>query len=224
MNDYELNSLPYDEALKFDKRTYIEYYFSLLRRKHILVFTFYTNNDYNSKNIKICLFLFSFALYYTINALFFDDKTMHKIYIDKGNYNFIYQLPQILYSTIISSVINVIITFLSLSEKLILKLKNENINENIIKIKKILIIKFVLFFIILFLFLIFFWYYISCFCAVYKNTQVYLIKDTLISYGLSLLYPLIVESIPGIFRIPSLRAPKQNKEFMYKISKIIQLI
>ena len=89
---------------------------------------------------------------------------------------------------------------------------------------KILIIKFVLFFIILFLFVIFFWYYISCFCAVYKNTQVYLIKDILISYGLSLLYPLIVESIPGIFEIPSLRAPKQNKEFMYKISKVIQLI
>ena len=78
-NDYELNTLSYDIALKYDKRKYIEYYFSLLRIKHIIIFTFYTSNDYNSKTIKISLFLFYFSLYYTINALFFNDSTMHKI-------------------------------------------------------------------------------------------------------------------------------------------------
>ena len=36
-NDYEINSLIYKEALKIDKRTYFEYYFSLLRRKQILL-------------------------------------------------------------------------------------------------------------------------------------------------------------------------------------------
>ena len=48
---------------------------------------------------------------------------MHEIYVEKGNYNFIYQLPNILYSTIISGVNNAIITYLSLSEKNILKIK-----------------------------------------------------------------------------------------------------
>jgi len=47
-NDYEINSLSYREALKKDKRKYFEYYFSLLRKKHTLIFTFYTSNDYNS--------------------------------------------------------------------------------------------------------------------------------------------------------------------------------
>ena len=36
-NDYELNSLDYKEALLKDKRSYIQYYFSLLRRKQILI-------------------------------------------------------------------------------------------------------------------------------------------------------------------------------------------
>ena len=84
-----------------------------------------------------------------------------------------------------------------------------------------LIKKFILFFIISFLFLLLFWYYLGCFGAVYKKSQIHLIKDTLISFGLSLIYPLLLNLLPGIIRIPSLR--KGNK-FFYKISKIIQII
>ena len=76
--------------------------------------------------MKICLFFFSFALYYAVNALFFNDKTMHKIYEDEGIFNFIYFIPQIIYSVIISSIINILIKELSLSEKNILKIRHEN--------------------------------------------------------------------------------------------------
>ena len=69
--DKEINSLVYEEALKYDKRTYLQYYISLLKLKHLLIFTFITKNDYNSRSIKICLFTFSFSLLYTINSFFF---------------------------------------------------------------------------------------------------------------------------------------------------------
>ena len=111
-NDYELNNLEYQKALEIDKRKYFEYYISLIKRKQIIIFTFYTNDDYNSKIIKISLFLFSFSIYFTINALFFNDSTMHNIYEAKGSYNFIYQIPIILYSTIISAIINYLIKLL----------------------------------------------------------------------------------------------------------------
>ena len=151
---------------------------------------------------------------------------MHKILIDKGSFNFIYQIPQILYSSIISGVINSIITFLSLSEKSIIELKkNSFITENKVKdLIKCLKIKFILFFIIDYSLLLLFWYYLSCFCAVYKNTQVHLIKDTLICFGLSLIYPLLLYLLPGVFRIMSLRAKNANRECLYKLSKILQLI
>ena len=222
-NDYELNNLSYKDALKIDKRNYFQYYFSLLKMKHVIIFTFFTYTDYNSKIIKISLFLFSFTLYFTINALFFTDSTIHKIYEDKGVFNFIYQLPKILYSTAITLVINIIVKYLSLSEKDILRIKEkkQKMKEEIIKLLKNLILKFILFYIIIFLFLILFWYYLSCFCAIYKNTQIHLIKDTAISFGLSLLYPLGINLLPGLFRIPSL---KGSREYIYKISKIIQII
>ena len=279
-NDYELNTLSYQKALKIDKRTYFQYYFSLLKMKHILISTFYTNTDYNSKIIKIIIFLFSFALYLTINALFFEETTLHRIYEDQGKFNFIYQIPYILYSTFITSFINTIIKYLSLTEKIIIEIKaelkketkteskkekkrknekndknkkenkkeskkgnkkenkpkeikgkennkegkkeNKNVIKKISNLLNNLTIKFIIFFILIFLFLVLFWYYLICFCGIYQNTQIYLIKDSLISFGLSLLYPFILNLLPGIFRIPSLKS--NNKEFLFKISKIIHII
>ena len=227
LNDYEINRLPYNIAKQYDKRTYFQYYWSLLKKGHIILFAIINKNDYNSIIIKICLFFFSFALYYTINALFFTDATMHKILLDEGEYDFIYQIPQIIYSTLICSVVNIIVKTVSLTEKDILSLKlvpKHNLDKKILKLKRFIKIKFILFFLISFMFLILFWFYVSCFCAVYKNTQIYLIDDTLISFGLSLIYPLWYYLIPGIFRITALRNKKKIKECMYKISLLIQSI
>ena len=225
-NDYELNSFSYENALKIDKRTYCEYYKSLLKTKHLLIFTFFNHNDYNSKTIKICLFFFSFALFYTVNALFFTESEIHKIYEDEGEYKFIYQIPQIIISTIISSILRIIINYFSLSEKSILEIKHEKNLENIeYKLPDVfncLIIKFTIFFELSLIILIFFWYYLSCFCAVYKNTQLFLIKDTIICFILALLYPLFINLLPGIFRIPSLA--NRNRRIMYKFSRLVELL
>ena len=219
-NDYELNTLTYKEALKIDKRNYFQYYLSLLRKRHALIFTFYTKNDYNSRFLKFSVFFFSFGLNFTVNAFFFDDVNMHKIYQDQGNFNFIYQIPKILYSSIIS----IIVTTLSSSEKNIVSIKNMRKvdNEKILKIKRLLIIKFITLFIILYSLSIFFWHDLASFCAIYKNTQVYLTKDTIIGFCLSFIYPLFICLIPGIFRILSLK--KYNREYMFKISQITQLL
>ena len=159
---------------------------------------------------------------------FFSDETMHKIHEDNGAFNIIYQIPQILYSTIISAKINMILKLLSLSEKNILFIKQEkNINLAIKKTKNIercITIKFVIFFILSFILLIFFWYFISCFCAVYINTQSILIKDTLVSFGISMLYPFGLNLFPGMLRIPALRAKNKDKKCIYKTSGLLALI
>ena len=63
-NDEELNSLDYYNAIKYDKRSYFQYYYSLLTIKHLLFFTFFNNDDYNIFIIKLALFIFSFSLYF----------------------------------------------------------------------------------------------------------------------------------------------------------------
>ena len=221
----ELNSLSYKEALKKDKRSYIQYYCSLLKKKQIILFSFYPNKDYNSRIIKIFLFFFYYASDITVNALFFTDDTMHKIYIDSGSFDFIYQLPQIIYSFLITSAINFIIELLSLSEDAIISIKAKKFINLFIskKIMNRLELKFCFFFIISFILIIAFGFYISCFCCIYENTQIHLIKDSILSFGISLIYPVFINLIPGIFRIGALRSKKGDKECLYKLSKFIEL-
>ena len=225
-NDQELNQLSYNLALKYDMRSYCEYYISLLKTKHNFFFSFCNNDDYNSKIIKINLFFISYAIYYTVNALFFNDATMHKLYEDGGKFNFIYQLPQILYSAIISGIINVIIKTFALSSGVIIGLKKEkNVDEIKNKEKKVLNklrIKFILFFILAFILLITFWFYITCFCGVYINTKLHLIKDTIFSFVLSLIYPFGIYLIPGLLRIHALNA--KDKTCIYKLSSLLQML
>ena len=227
LNDQELNNLEYEIAVIIDKRTYFQYYCSLLRKKHLILFTFLPAKDYNLLTLKFSLFLLSISLYFVINALFFNDDTMHKIHVDHGSFNFIVQISQILYSSVISATINIILKTLSLSEQNILDLKKVTIiNYAITKSKEIrqcIAIKFVIFFVLSNILLLFFWYYISCFCAVYTNTQIILIKDTLISFAFSMSYPFGLNLLPGFFRIPALREKSKNKKCIYQISGIISL-
>ena len=150
--DCELNSFQYLLALKYDKRTYIQYYISLLKFKHPLIFSFIPIKDYNTMIIKISLFLLSFVIYFTVNTLFFNNSLIHKIYKDQGIYDINYQLPYIIYSFIISHFIYSIIKYFSLSERDILKIKYENTakkaKKKIDKVKKCIIIKYIYFYII----------------------------------------------------------------------------
>lgn len=229
LNISELNNLNYKEALLIDKRTYLQYYIALIRKKQLIIFTFAPIDDYNLISLKIALFILSLATYIAVNIFFFSDYTMHKIYTDNGYSDFIVHLPQIVYASIISSIIDTILKLLCLSENKILSIKEikkikassyKRINDTKIYLR----IKFIFFFLISFLLSIFYCYFMSCYCAVYQNTQIILIKDTLMSYGLSMLYPFGLCLIPGVFRIAALRAVNKDKKWLYKFSQLISFV
>jgi len=219
-----LNSLEYEEALKFDKRSFVQFYISILKINQILLDSFFIHNDYNSRIIKMFLFFFFFSLSLVVTALFFNDNTLHRIYQEEGHFNFIYQIPQILYSSVISGIINIIIKYLALSQESIIKFKQEKDKENLENKQKDLIkklkIQFLCFFVLTFSLILFFWYYLACFCGIYINTQVHLIKDTLISFLTSLIYPFGFCLIPGIFRIYALKSEKGSRKLIYKFSSL----
>ena len=61
------------------------------------------------------------------------------------------------------------------------------------------------------------------FGAIYRNTQLHLLKDTLISFGLSLIYPFGFYLLPGFFRISALSDHKKKRKYLYNFSKILQI-
>ena len=215
--------------MKYDKRSNCDYYSSLLRSKQLFIFTFCSFNDYNSGVVKKFMLFLSFALHYAVNAFFFNESTMHQIYEDEGKFNFVYQIKNILFSALISTfILRLMLQFLVMTDKDILEVKKQPYKNMALDMKKKKLkcvkIKFSIFFVLNFILLTLFWYYLTCFNAIYENTQIYLIENTFISFGFSLAYPFIINIFPTMFRMSSIHSLKKDKACSYKFSQIIQII
>ena len=171
------------------------------------------------------MFLFSFAMFMTFNEFFYTDASMSNNYKRKGKFDFIYTLPQTIFSSITSVLINVLLKFLSLSQANIQKIKDQpepqKAKELADKTIKHIKIKFAFFFTLVIIFLGFFWYYTSAFCSVFSQTQRNMVIDTLMTFGISMLYPFIFCIITCSLRILALK--KQIKCLFY-FSKIFSFL
>ena len=182
--------------------------------------------DYNSIIIRSCIFSLSFSIYYASNFAFFNDEIMHEIYEAGGKYDIIYFIPKITISFAASYYITTIIKIIFLSERNINQVRQQisissahSISD---KVRRNLIIKYIIFFILGLIFLVFFWMLLSSFGAVYPNTQMFILKNTLLSFAISLIYPFLISIFPCIFRMSSLSS--RNSECVYKISKFLQFL
>ena len=163
----------------------------------------------------------------SVNAMFFDDKTMHILYIDYGVFNFINNILQIIYSALNSSIITILLKNLALTQYNIIKLKRKNktqLKNELANTTKCLKLKLSLFFYVGLLILLFFWYFVALFCIVYRNTQIIFLKDFLYSFLLSSIYPFGYNLLPAIFRIYSLHDKKKSSKCLYQTSIFLSLI
>ncbi len=71
-----------------------------------------------------------------------------------------------------------------------------------------------------FIFLICFWYIITAFCAIFFNTQLYLIKDCVICIIIYMFIPFITILLSSIFRIIGL---KKKIKILYNLGKFFTL-
>ena len=223
-SDFELNELKYSEAINLDKRTLLQTYWAVLRREHLIIFTFINCNDYNLLSIKLTRFIFLVATDMALNVIFFSDDSMHKLYLNYGKYDFVQQIPKITYSTIISQLIEVFLCFLSLTDKHIYRIKSFLIKGKMKKIKKIIKcmkIKLIIFFSFTSVFFIAYWYVISVFCGVYRNTQMTFIKDSALSFSITLVYPFALYLLSSSLRICALRDSRKRFKCIYSLSDII---
>ena len=215
-NNFELFHLPFNLALIYDKRSLLKIYCSLVKMNQLIIFSLLNNKDDNIGIIKKYILFFSFSLHYAINILFFNDTVMHQIYIDEGIYNIFYQYKFILYSSIISYVIiKIMINAFIKNEKYFISIK---LTKKLNKVKKErknalknILIKNIIFLCINFLLIIFFGYYSICFNALYKNTKIYIIINTCVSFSISLICPFVIDIVPSLLRRKSIYFSKNKK-------------
>ena len=227
LDDFQLNNLEYLEAIEMDKRPFSQTYWTLLKRNQLILFTFFSWNDYNLKYIKFARFIFLVCTDMAMNVIFFTDDSMHKIYLNYGKYNFIQQIPQIIYSTIVSQVLELFLGYLCFTDKSIYRIielkKQKNKQDDISKILKCMKIKIIGFFVFISVFFCFYWYLISCFCAVYENTQIIFIKDSISCFMSGLLYPFALYLFSAALRMIAIKDEKKRYKCIYNFSDIFPI-
>ena len=229
LSNYELNDLEYDEALELDNRNFLNIYWYLLNREQIILFTFFNWNDFNLFSIKLSKLFLSICSDMAFNVFFFSDESMHKTYETGGEHDWFGQLAQIVYSTIISQLLQTFVNYLTMTdihyyELKALKKDNKINSKEALSVIKCIKIKIIAYFISTFLMFLFFWYISSAFCAVYPNTQEIFIVDSLTSFLMGLLYPFVLYLIPTTLRVLSLKAKAQkNLKILYSLSDKIPI-
>ena len=225
-SDFEINSFSYKQAIGVDLRTFKQIYKSMIKYNHPILFTFNNTKDYNSIYTKISLIFISFSLYYFVNSLFITKSMVHDIYENENSNNIGKMIVYIIISFIICYVLDKIIKYISLSDNNIYSIYKESLYNNAkiraTQVRKILFVKYIIFYVLGFGSLLIFGYYLAAFGSVYKNTQFVLIKNVLISFIISLVFPFIIVVLPSVLRRYSLK--DATRQSMFNASRVFQYI
>ena len=225
LKDEQLNYASFDLAKKKDKRTPLAIYWSLLKQKQLFIFTFFTRDDYILRTSKIVLFILFISFYLAFTALFFNDSIMRAIYIYKGNTDAAVHVPNIILSSLCCLIMSFIVRFISLNERdinNIVQIRREDERKELIKsVKEKAKIKLYILYGLSLALTILCWYYVSAFCAVFKNSQGHYFINTLVAFIVCNLWPCVTTIIPAFLRKKAL---VDNSKCLYTTSNIISYI
>ena len=220
----QLNFAPYDDIISKDTRSFLQTYWSFLKFKQSIIFTFYTKSDGILRSTKIALFILFVAFYMAFTALFFNDDIMRALYNYKGNPDAAVHVTNIVLSSICSFIASIIVRFVCLGENDVTKVlrgKDPVERKKLAKrARKINIIKLYVFYVLSILLILLCWYYVSAFCAVFKNSQKNYLINLLICFIVCNLWPFITSFIPTIMRRMAI---EKYNETLYKASQIISI-
>ena len=168
----DFEDLIFLEVIERDHRTFCQYFKEQLKSNLLIINAILIKEPFKPRVIKFLLFIINIELYLVINALFINEEFINEVYHSKDD-NFFSFLPRcidrIFYTTLIKVFVNYIIDCFFIEEKnikIILKRKNNNIDDMKIKIKEIMVKtlrRYLYFIIFVFVLSLFSLFYITCF-------------------------------------------------------------
>ena len=220
---YDLQDMDYEEALLYDKRGYLKIYWGFLVDSQIILGSFCTDNNLDLFVIKLSFLIFTFQISFFLNAFFYSDEYISNSYHNDGVLDFFSGLSKSIYSFVATLITSNLLRILSNSKSELMKLIKEKrkykyyiylIQLKLIKLGK----KLVFYFILVYIFSLFFVYYVSSFCAVYRNSQKYWFYGCLESFGMDTLVAIGICIFLAFFRYISI---KKHIKCFYILANII---
>ena len=224
--DSNIQDLDYEEAIIYDKRSFLQIYWGFLIDSQIILGTFCTGNNLDLFSIKLSFLVFTFQISFFLNSLFYTDEYISNAYHNDGVLDFFTGLPKSIYSFFATLITTNLLRMLSSSKSELMGVIRRNsrfqnytniINNKLSKLRK----KLVVYFILLFVLESFFLYYVISFCAVYKNSQKYWFIGCLESFGMDSFVSSITCIFLALFRYISI---KKHIKCFYIIANIINTL
>ena len=226
----DLNSLDYEDALIRDKRKFFEYFFSKLKMNFIILDIFFNKSKFKPISIKILLLALNLDVYLVVNAFFYNEELISKIYNSENENKFSFisrTFDQFFYIMIVIFFYNNIIECFFISEDKIkhtIKRQKDNIRLMKVEVFQILIKatkNFTIFIIVSFVITIFSVYYISCFNNIYPKTKIEWIKSSFLSIFIFGGFIILIILLETILRFIGLCT---KSEKVFKLSLILSEI
>ena len=224
----DLDDMEYDDAIKYDKRTFFEFLSDRLKERQIIMDTFFNKENLRPFSIKVILLLLNIDLYFVVNGLFYNEQYISDLFYSTEEETFFSFFPRSIsrffYATLVGVIISIIIDWFFVEEKKIkrilirekedpMQLKYE-ISLNVTNIKKRYIS-----FISLCLFIsVISWYYVSCFNSSYPGVQIEWIKSSITIIIIIQILSILVVVLEAILRSISF---KFESEKVFKIKQLL---
>ena len=198
-------------------------YWGFLLDSQIILGTFFTENHLDLFVIKLSFLVCTFQISFFLNALFYTDEYISDAYHNDGMLDFFSGLPKAIYSFVATLITTNLLRMLSNSKSELMQIIIErNSYKNflyLIKIKlKKLKRKLIIYFILVHILELFFLYFVTAFCAVYRNSQKYWFFGCIESFGMDSIVALFICIMLALFRFISI---KKRIKCFYVLANII---
>ena len=205
--------MDFDDVIKKDKRKFFEYYCESIKQKQLIINTFIVKEPLKPITIKMMLFIMNILLYFVINGLFYNEEYISEVYhLEEEEKFFSFfkrSVNRIVYTTIVTVIVNFIIEFFYIEEKKLKGIFNRE-KEDLISLQceVALLIKnihnsYISYIILSFILFFMFLYYILCFNYVYPYIQGEWIKSSIIIVIIIQLLSFLYSIVETILRVIS---------------------
>jgi hypothetical protein len=224
----DLDDLEYDDAIKYDKRPFLEFLSHRLKERQILMDTLFNKENLRPISIKVILLLLNIDLYFVINGLFYNEEYISELFYSTEEETFFIFFPRSIsrffYATLVGVIIGIIIDWFFVEEKKIkrifireredpMQLKYE-ISLNVTNIKK----RYISFISVCLFISVISWYYVSCFNSSFPGVQIEWIKSSITIIIIMQILSALVVILESILRSISF---KFESEKVYKIKQLL---
>ena len=219
----ELNTIPYTQALRIDKRNKLKIFMSVLAKEIGFLNLFYYKNIYSHFSLTISAYIFELLFDLTMNCFLYTDDVVSEKYHNEGHLSMLTSLSLSFISNIIASIIVYIISKLTnyteFLEIIISTVKNEKkYYDSIIRFMKYIRIRLGIFYFFQLSSILIMIYYLFIFCTVYHQSQTSITINYIIGALTSLSISFSLSIIITILRSISLNYQLKK---IYNISRYI---